>query len=583
MTFFGLSDQPAAARVRLRPAIHVAPVDQGLLVIGWQSRMIVSGGPALHGLWSALEPHLEAGAELDVLVRGLPDRAREVARALLLRLDEADALIPVGDPTVAAPGSRSIRRLVEFLASAAPAPEDARRAIATAAVTVWGSGRIAERTAGLLLENGVGEVHVSAEVGAAVSASAEHPEHGVIVVSPGPVGRTDVLVAVDDGAARVTGPLVVPDGGVLAGVPQIDVLSTRDRVLVLPPVADGDARDATLASMRRRGVDVRPAAAPRTVALVAAAHVAVQVLYTIAGIATETDGQAVCVSADRLRISHHPVWRGAGGLTTRVRPEDLVRYDPAHLTRLTDELTGLLPEPLPESWPQVPFAVLRASDGAFGHGITSAAARFRAALESGRLLIAEELGTDSSTTSAAGADYREFVVDGFSRLLARALASGSAGGVLVDVEVPRDDTSRPRVHAARHRLASVLAGEPSPTFTHHRLVRDPDLASVVSARRSDGSLVALALGADPEDALVRALDHAAARTQAGGAGGAVPQLALGWSADEETRAWNGDLDRLARALVGAPLGAVRAERVGAQHPLAGLGVFGALHGVEVMS
>lgn len=552
-----LADEgPAAPRpVRLRPAVHVSTVPDGLLVVGWQSRVLVSGGTALHRLWTAIGPHLNNGVDPSVLIAALPEAARATVEQLVDRLGESGMLVPVrGTLTTgevpAGASSPTVQRLLEFLDSAADSPQDAWAALRTSTVLVTGSGPVADRAAHLLRDHGLGSV-------VRAGADADRPAAYA--------GRPDLVLVTDD---------VPPPDGALA----VHVLCLRDRALVLPAGTE-HRPDQVRAQLSEHGIASGTGPVPVTVAMLAAAQAVVQVIYALASIRTEFDGQLISIQADRLRISHHPLWPDTRLTAQPVHPGDRAPDDAELLVELTDPLTGLLPEALPEAWPQNPFAVAVTGDETvLGAGVTGAAARYRAALESARRLLVRQAGLPQDAVTGAGADASQFVVDVLTRLIVRGLGTdlvvGAAGPTLSDP----DRT----VVAARHRLTTVT-GDHAPTVEHLRLRSDPDLLAVAVLRERSGSLLALALGRDPADALVRAADHAAARAQCEGRGQCVAQLGLAADLPEEARPWTGELDRLARAVTGTPVSELPLQRVGDAHPLGRLGILGWLATPEVVS
>lgn len=553
--------------VRLRPAVHVSTVPDGLLVIGWQSRVLVSGGTALHRLWAAIGPHLNHGVAPEVLLAALPEPARPTVQQLLDRLADSGMLVPVRATIGTGPdatdlGSPTIHRLLEFLDSAADSPQEAWHTLRTATVRVTGTGAVADRATTLLRDHGIGRVLTGGQ-------PTDEPVDLVLVTDrmPAPTNRQ--------------GPSAPPatDGTPAPrGIPAVHVLTLSDRAVVLP-AAPNHQIEPLRRQLSERGVPTGPAPVPVTVALLAAGQAVVQVIYALAGITTEFDGKLISIQADRLRISHHPLWPETRLGTRPVRPDDRVPDDPDHLVDLTDPLTGLLPEALPEHWPQNPFAVAVTHEPAvLGTGVTGAAARYRAALESARRLVGEHPDVPRDATVAAGADAAQLVVDLMTRLIARGLETDlvqdGAGPPLTDAD--------PAVTAARHRLTTV-AGASDPTVQHLRLRRDPDLLAIVVLRDPTGAPLSVALGSDPAQALVRAADHAAARTQCQGRGRTVAQLGLAADLPEEDRPWTGELDRLARAVTGTPLADLPIHRVGEEHPLGSLGILGWLTTPEVIS
>lgn len=548
--------------VRLRPAVHVSTVPDGLLVIGWQSRVLVSGGTALHRLWTAIGPHLNNGVAPEVLLAALPEPARPTVQQLLDRLADSGMLVPVratvgtsedtGEDVVDL-GSPTIHRLLEFLDSAADSPQDAWHTLRTATVRVTGTGAIAERAITLLRDHGIGTVLTSEQ-------PTDDPVDLILVTDSTPAPTSTEVPS----RASVADSTPAP-----SGIPAVHVLTLSDRAIVLP-ASPGHQIEPLLRQLSDRGVPTQPAPVPVTVALLAAGQAVVQVIYALAGIATEFHGKLISIQTDRLRISHHPLWPDTGLGTRPLRPDDRAPDDPEHLVDLTDPLTGLLPEALPEHWPQNPFAVAVTHEPAvLGTGVTGAAARYRAGLESARVLLGEHPDVPRGTVVAAGADAGQLVVDLMTRLIERGLETDlvqdAAGPPLTD----RD----PAVTAARHRLTTV-SGAPEPTVQHLRLRRDPDVLAIVVLRDPTGAPAAVALGRDPAEALVRAADHIAARTQCAGRGQAVAQLGLGADLPEEDRPWSGELDRLARAVTGTPVAQLSIHRVGEEHPLGGLGILG---------
>lgn len=553
--------------VRLRPAVHVSTVPDGLLVIGWQSRVLVSGGTALHRLWDAIGPHLNNGVVPEMLLAALPEPARPTVQQILDRLAESGMLVPVratlGTAEVTGDlGSPTIHRLLEFLDSAADSPQDAWQALRTATVRVTGAGPVAERATALLRDHGIGRVLTATQ-------PTDEPVDLVLVTDrlPAPTNATG------PGAPQVT-----DSAPAHHGIPVVQVLTLSDRAIVLPAAPDHQI-EPLLRQLADRGVPTEPAPVPVTVALLAAGQAVVQVIYALASITTEFDGKLISIQADRLRISHHPLWSDTGLDTRPVRPDDRVSDDPDHLVDLTDSLTGLLPEALPGHWPQSPFAVAVTHDPTvLGTGVTGAAARYRAALESARVLLGDHLDVPRGAIVAAGADAAQLAVDLMTRLIARGLETD----LVQDAAGPSLTDPDPAVTAARHRLTTV-SGAPEPTVQHLRLRRDPDLLAIVVLRDPAGAVLSVALGRDPAEALVRAADHAAARTQCMGRGGTVAQLGLAADLPEEDRPWTGELDRLARAVTGTPVADLPVHRVREEHPLGRLGLLGWLATSEVIA
>lgn len=366
---------------RLRPAVHVAPVADGLLFVGWQQSLVLHGSESLSRLWDALFPHLHRGVDFERLLGALPETARTAARTMLDELDHHGFLLreqplqlvhPMDDSRAAHPEHRRTRA---FLDAAADDPAGAERSLRTTPVAVHGRGDVALSAARSLIRLGVGDVVVTdAELRERLQDLAD--EHGAVLLAD---DHSHLAVTVTVGPVEPTG-----------YGPRIGVVELGDHAVVGPLRAaptDPGVEQALL-RMRARGDHAEPAPVPTVAARLAGGLAALQVVHHVCGIRTEYDGRAHVVDAERLTTTTHPVVLagrdGAAPLLGRAGSAPEL----AALDELSDERTGLFAPLTPADLPQTPLALVGttgpAGDTVHGWARSGDVARYRAALETAR-------------------------------------------------------------------------------------------------------------------------------------------------------------------------------------------------------
>ncbi|MDT0301907.1 hypothetical protein [Streptomonospora wellingtoniae] len=522
-----------SATTRLRPAVHVAPVGGGLLFVGWQKSLVVQGSESLGLLWEALFPHLHRGVDVESLIAALPQNARPTARKLLDELEGNGFLLDEGAD---APDDRSLpehphhRRTLEFLDSAAADPVGALARLGTGTVCVSGGGPVALAAARELLRLGAGRVVLAGgKADAELTAAAE--EYGAEVVHD----------TGEEPAVRIR--VGVPEAGsddAWSGVPEAGVAELGSCAAVSPlrTRADDPGLGVLLRRLAARGTPTAPAPLPEVAARLAGGLAALQAFYHLTGVSTEYDGMAYVVGAERLQVTTHPLWRSGGHRAEPLADTPPAPAEPDRLNDLCDDRTGVCAPALPGDLAQTPFALAEAAGPgtvppALGWAHTGSTARYRAVLESGRLLAggaparlwpADAAGAGASArpaphaVSAAGADTAGMLVHGLQRLLARFAADpGQRGARLVEERPagPVERGSSPETDAALDR--AVVLGNTGFTACVLRPAGAPGLLALAEvAEAATGRVLAYAARPDSGSAVAAGLDHAVAVLQAGG-------------------------------------------------------------------
>jgi hypothetical protein len=466
--------------IRLRPAVHVAPVDGGLLFIGWRNRVLVTGPPALTTLWGALFPYLHAGVDPDALLDAVPSGAVAVVHRLLAELDDHGLVLrdfPGAD--LPAEERRRFATTIDFLESAADDPLAAFHRLRALAVAVVGRGAAASTVTSTLLESGVRRV---------VQAS-----------DPADADAVDLVITIDH--------LVRPPGA------WIGVLLAGETAVVGPVARTADDPGLDDAVARHRaltGESLRPAITSPVVEALAGNLAAYLAICHAAGVVAGPAGHAYRVVTDGLEVTEHSVTRArtgpraVAGLTPwQPAPDEQAALDTVH-----SPLCGLIPAPDPESLIQVPVGrfVVRGQAGLdVGSALVGSAASWAARLAAIRRLVPQTPteATGSTDASAArivatgcGADPESFARDAVRCLLC--------------AEVTREAGPDPDVFVALDPPA-----EPSGfDIRLWALRRDPAAITVAVAERA-GRPLAVAAEPAPADAIALAVRHAETRLLAG--------------------------------------------------------------------
>lgn len=543
-----------ATHHRLRPAVHVAPVPEGLLFVGWQESMVVHGSSSLWRLWEAMFPHVHRGVDLDQLITALPESARAVAQQVLEQLDARGFFLheqtgAVG--TARGPVHPDHERTLAFLEAAAPDPVRAQERLRTSAVEVRGRGDVAVHAARSLLRLGAGDLTVI-DAAARRELAPLADEHGAALRSQ--AGGTPVItITVDE--------TFTPETGACVGVIQLG-----DHALVGPLQAGVHDPGVSVAldRVRVRGDAARQAPTPAVAARLAGGLAALQVVHFLCGITTEYEGMTYLVDAERLGTTTHPVWPQGPTVAEPLRGADGPGVGENALEELTNERTGILPPAMPFDLPQTPLALIQTDvdSDVVGWAASGAVARYRVALESARALAStatprvwtasgQELAPPAMLVSAAGRDDDGMIGHGVQRLLAQILAEPSERArrlVTGTRSRLRLDDVPPPVRSALERLA--VRRTVDLVATTSRLVGGcPALAVVELSDAQTGRVLAVVASADEAWAQAAAVDHASATLSVTGQADAVPQLAVPpWAGDGEVSPEPGDVRALLAAL-----------------------------------
>lgn len=559
------------SRLRLRPSVSFAPLDDGILFKDWERSFTITGNRSLYALFERLLPHLERGFERGALLGALPEAARPVVGMLLDRLQENGMCVIA--PGELPPGADAFPQALAYLEAVAPDPYRAFARIRAARVAVLGAGVAQLAAVRALAGMGLGLVDCW-------STAADAPALAdCLRAHPGVAGEVRVLDDDREAAAGADVDLVIhlPDRGGDAALERVAAATARPLLqgvigegcgLAGPLRAgDGPGLADTRARLRRPfpAVDGRPVS-PVLAALLGNA-VAFEAFKHLAGLpAPAADGRAVMVTREPLAVSHHPVvglgpmervagapgaapdatslWHALAELAElTVLPERQVLVD--RLRDLADEELGIIALPHPGELPQVPISTCRATargvEGeVLGYGddpteayLQAGAAALRRFAEAGAgpaLAVLPVLPRDgggppapqslprSAMALAIGNTYEAWLRDGIHACIARRLLDPAAGGPPIAVrrvdhaELTGGPALRWKTLALRFaRDVSAFHGAASGLPGVH-----------VAAVIADGVTAGLGAGTTRVAAIDAALREAVVRTQLAEVGIALP-------------------------------------------------------------
>jgi hypothetical protein len=576
-------------RLKLRPAVHYAPLANGVYLAGAGSPFVFQGSPALFRIADVCLPLLEDGADEDSLVAALDPRARPVVRKLLDALDTHGLLLRPEHLSVPEPDEATRHEYAEILAhleahSTDPYADFARLrktrallvgpcdAVLPAARGLWRAG---VRALVLAVDDPATAERTGRRLGVPVHAArvAEAAAHQADAV----LSFTEA--GVEDPFATAVLPATVMYVPVRLGGPLGQV----------GPVLPGSAAEPTAIALWQRAGNwalqrrSEPPLRPASDALAGA--LAAELLFsamTTGPVAPQAHAPQLHAPQAHAPQAHAPQTRapqahalqahafqahalqGPGLTATPLSLPAAPVTDAAGPAELVAAMTGTFLGPLagetPYDLPQLPLALARMTAvdlpdrPAFVRwGDNQAEAALEAALEALRAVVTS---TEPEGVAAAGIDETRALLDGALRLLAERAAT--AGEALDPGTLPEWPASLRRT-LADYELTPFeveLAALPGVDWRLARL------------RHPDGRPLSAAWGPDTVTALTHALGEALTQVQAG-----VPAV-LGTAA--LTTADQPTLDTLRRQL--APYGPT--ARRAAPDPL--LGALPLWHGSVVL-
>ena len=549
--------QPArrdpAARVKLRPGTHLAPVARGVHVSHLRRAFVFSGPPALYPLIDGHLGRLSDGTSVDELVAATgSESARPVLDHVVRTLLDQGVLLDLAALTVREPDRDTADRYADVLAHLEDHSDDPYAVFAglrEAVVEIRGTGPAVPGLIRGLAAYGVDRVAGIDPGSPAAGRGGPPPDVTVLVLDEGTAASCATL------AAALPGRTVIP------------LLALGDIAVVADPGAPGSfaGLPATVARARAWAALEPDGAAPPAMSAVLAGALAARACFeALTGLATplpDTAGDGPEQLADQVTgvtegpaapassAPHHVALVWGHALESRRIPAPRLhtataaaRWDtpdvPALLAAAAagrgsgpDALSALrTADALTTRWtgparferdldlPQIPVSTATArfldSGGVFpGWGSTRAVAGvdalltgLRDAVTTGALTRGAPLPyADGPAVACAGVTEQLWLLDGLLRLLAPRTPDGSAGG-----EVGWQDATHPDVQSLWGALLDhfdvpvTLRTEPM-----------PELGGLVATatRTTDGAVLGRQWGPGTQSAVHAALVEACARVQ----------------------------------------------------------------------
>ncbi|HET7016104.1 MAG TPA: hypothetical protein VFI65_19440 [Streptosporangiaceae bacterium] len=532
---------------RLRPCVHVAPVDSGVAFLGLDDSFVLSGNTeGIWTLWRAVAPMLEQGVDLaDLLGAAKTPSVRRLLETLIEQFTAHNMLISpaAGPDDQNHPEAEKFAEVFGFLEAVAPDPARSFAALRAASVTVEGPADLVFAAARTLARSAIGRIGAKVTDGEPLDVGRLAQYVGLdgidLAVGAGPFPDVpDVLITTPgspsldaDGGPRRFEVLVMPDFAAIAAV------AGPEHPTGLEPTWPNQLRSDD------------PGPASPVLITLAASTAAHQAVLAIAGLPARADGrQVIGIDAVDLATTTHlvplPTGQSAGGESgylleaqTEINadpstPEELL----ALASALTDDRFGLLSPPHPQALIQIPLALaLCGNAGGFRgvvppgqHGMLGVAetgeyARLDALLAAVRGLpgplpdgsakarcvsTGQLLAMDPALdwVVAAGHDLRQLAGDALTRLLVAQAAQASR---FESIELS------PGVDPQSWRWLKTMTIR----WAHQvRLVRwnPPDLPGwvVIGAQAGDAKLAGWTAGPDEADCIRAALIRLCGAAQA---------------------------------------------------------------------
>ncbi|HEY3903797.1 MAG TPA: hypothetical protein VGM14_07845 [Streptosporangiaceae bacterium] len=428
---------------RLRPSIHVAPVDSGIAFLGLDDSFVLSGNTeAIWTVWRAVAPMLEQGVDLtDLLDAARTPSVRQLLETLIEQFTGHNMLVSsaAGPDGQIHPDREKFAEVFGFLEAVAPDPARSFAALRAASVAVEGPADLVFAAIRTLARSAVGQIGAIVTDGEPLDVPrlAQYVSLDGIELAVGASAAPDVLITTS-GAASTIGD----------GDPQRFEVQVMPDFAAIAAVAGPGHPSGVETNWADRLRSDEPGSASPVLMTLAASTAAHQAVLRIAGLPTQAEGrQVIGIDAADLATTTHQVplpladRAVAGGESGYVLPSgepDTGRAAPEELLAtagaLTDERFGLLPPPHPRALIQVPLALAVCGDNALGVAETGEYARIDALLTAVRELPGPQPDTSAKARCvstgqlvvfdpslrwvvAAGHDLRQLLADALARLL----------------------------------------------------------------------------------------------------------------------------------------------------------------------
>ncbi|MFJ8209879.1 hypothetical protein [Streptomyces sp. NPDC096033] len=423
-------------RMRLRPALHYAPVRDGVYFGAEGTSFVVRGPAALFRVADVCVPLLEDGADEDSLVVALgSEAARPVVTTLLNTFSRQGLLLDLDALSVPEPDAGTRERFRDVLADLETLHEDPYAAFArlrAATVLVSGPAASVLPAARGLARTGAGRLllAVPAEETAAAADTAARlgAELLVLDAESGPAATAPVPadVAIVCAPGELLGAELARVAALLPpGCPVVPVRADSRFHLVGPQVAGASGYPGTVAARVGHWVDT-PGAAPLGAAAGAlAGALAGQLAYRVLTGTGGAPGESAYVvhgpelNASRIDLAPLPPAGPAAGLDEAV----------ARVQAVAAWWTGPFALVTPENLPQLPLGVAEAEhrDGTAGSVAAWGADQRSSSVAAALAALRAQQHAGPEAVAAAGTSEEGWLLDGTLRLLAgRAEPAGDA-------------------------------------------------------------------------------------------------------------------------------------------------------------
>ncbi|MEU3470083.1 hypothetical protein ABZ716_19505 [Streptomyces sp. NPDC006687] len=533
-------------RMRLRPALHYAPVRDGVYFGAEGTSFVVRGPAALFRVADVCVPLLEDGADEDSLVAALGNEAaRPVVATLLNTFSRQGLLLDLDSLSVPEPDAATRERYRDVLADLETLHEDPYAAFArlrTATVLLAGPSTALLPAARGLARTGLGRLLLSVPAEEAATATAAAVRLGAEVLARGaePAWAVDLAEEAEGTGARAVRPggrgvaavpadvaIVCAPGEVLGaelarvaallppGCPVVPVRLDGRFHLVGPEVSGAPARLEAVAA--RVGHWVRtPDAAPLGAAAGAlAGALAGRLAYRVLTGTMGTPGESAYVihgpTLNTTPITLPSATPGApgavpapGAAAAETAPAAGLDEAVARVQEVAAQWTGPFALVAPENLPQLPLGIAEAEhrDGTAGSVAAWGANQRASSVAAALAALRAQQHPGPEAVAAAGTTEAAWLLDGALRLLA-----GQA-------EPAEETTEFADLDTAAQVLWRTLEDHEFLTVGLS-LLRVPgvDWPLAVVRDRVTAEEVASAWGPDRSDAVVAALSTALTRVQ----------------------------------------------------------------------